>query len=152
MPTTSVGFDDHGDILGSDALVRFGPTIDVNIGFDAAHQPGVAGRPDLPERRLLAVVDTGAMTSCIDSALAIELRLPVMDREDISGVHGVLAANVHLAQVYLPGLNWTVYGRFHGVHLSEGGQPHSALIGRTFLQDFTMVYEGRTGSVTISND
>ena len=92
------------------------------------------------------------MTSCIDSALAIELRLPVMDREDISGVHGVLAANVHLAHIYLPGLNWTVYGRFHGVHLSEGGQPHSALIGRTFLQDFTMVYEGRTGSVTISND
>jgi predicted aspartyl protease len=152
MPTTSVGFDDHRDILGRDTLVRYGPTIDVNIGFDAAYQPGVSGRPDLPDRRLLAMVDTGAMASCIDSALAMELRLPVMDREDISGVHGVLAANVHLAQIHLPGLSWTVYGRFHGVHLSDGGQPHSALIGRTFLRHFTMFYDGRTGAVTISND
>jgi hypothetical protein len=29
---------------------------------------------------------------------------------------------------------------------------HRALIGRTFLQQFTMVYEGRTGTVTIHNE
>ena len=152
MPTTRVGFDDDRNLLGRDALVRSGPTIYVNIGFDAAYQPGVSGRPDLPDRQWPALVDTGAMASCIDSALAMELGLPVVDREHIAGVQGAFAVNVHLAQMYLPGLNWTVYGRFHGVHLSDGGQPHSALIGRTFLRSFTMVYDGRTGSVTISND
>ena len=57
-----------------------------------------------------------------------------------------------LAQIYVPDLDFTVYGRFRGVRLSDGGQPHSALIGRTFLRHFTMFYDGRTGAVTISND
>ena len=48
-------------------------------------------------------------------------------------------------------LNFTIYGMFAGVHLVAGGQIHRALIGRTFLQHYTMVYEGRTGTVTISN-
>jgi len=38
------------------------------------------------------------------------------------------------------------------VDLIAGGQAHYALIGRTFLQSFTMVYEGRTGTVTLSNN
>jgi hypothetical protein len=45
-----------------------------------------------------------------------------------------------------------VYGLFAGVNLAAGGQPHQALIGRTFLRHFTMIYEGRTGTVTITND
>jgi hypothetical protein len=36
--------------------------------------------------------------------------------------------------------------------LLAGGQNHAALIGRTFLRHFTMTYEGRTGTVIISND
>ena len=43
-------------------------------------------------------------------------------------------------------------GRFAGVHLRAGGQPHFALIGRTFLEDFTMRYEGKTGMVTLSSE
>jgi hypothetical protein len=35
---------------------------------------------------------------------------------------------------------------------AAGDQAHHALIGRTFLQSFTMIYEGRTGTVTIHND
>lgn len=61
-------------------------------------------------------------------------------------------ADFYLAQIYITTLGVTVYGRFAGVHLVAGGQPHVALLGRTFLQHFTMTYEGRTGQVTISND
>ena len=57
---------------------------------------------------------------------------------------------LHLAQIYVPALGWTVFGQFAGVHLIAGGQLHYALIGRTFLRNFTMVYEGKTGSVTLS--
>jgi hypothetical protein len=53
----------------------------------------------------------------------------------------------------VPTLNVTIYGAFAGVHLAAGGQLHQALIGRTFLSSFsfTMVYEGATGTVTISS-
>ena len=45
-----------------------------------------------------------------------------------------------------------MYGAFAGVHLTAGGQVHTALIGRTFLQDFTLTYEGQTGRVSIANE
>jgi hypothetical protein len=98
----------------------------------------------------LALIDTGAQHSCIDSAVAKELRLPVLDRIRVSGVHGSLEVNVHLAQVHIPELGYTLYGGFSGVHLMEGGQVHVALLGRSFLRAFTLAYEGPTGSVTLS--
>jgi len=59
---------------------------------------------------------------------------------------------MHLGHVHVPALNFTIYGEFAGVDLVAGGQAHHALIGRTFLQNFTMTYEGRTGTVILSND
>ena len=52
--------------------------------------------------------------------------------------------------VYVPALDWTVHGSFAGVYLRAGGTPHYALMGRTFLRHFTMVYDGKTGAVTLS--
>ena len=63
MPTTSVGFDDGGGLLGRDALVRYGPTIYVQIGFDAEYQSGGGEGPSLPNQKLAALVDTGALES-----------------------------------------------------------------------------------------
>ena len=97
-------------------------------------------------------MDTGAQASCVDSALAMELGLPVVDRTQVAGIHGASEVNSHLAQIYIPDLEFTIYGQFAGVHLAAGGQTHSALLGRTFLRHFTMTYEGRTGTVTISSD
>jgi hypothetical protein len=69
----------------------------------------------------------------------------------VSGVHGSIEINMHLAQVRIPSLGWTIYGTFAGVHMQAGGQPHLALIGRTFLRNYTMIYDGKTGKVTLSN-
>lgn len=131
-------------------LVRFGPSLPVEIGFDPSYRPDTGGRPGLPPDRRPALVDTGALASCIDSDLAITLNLPIVDRQSVAGVHGSGDVNMHLAQIYVPALGCTVYGQFAGVHLIAGGQPHYALIGRTFLRQFTMVYEGKTGVVTLS--
>ena len=135
-------------------LTSLGPTLLVDIGFDPAYKPPPAGktRPAPGLTGLVALVDTGAAESCIDSLLAAQLKLPIVDRRKIAGAHGAQDVNVHLAQVFVPSLNWTMYGAFAGVHLAAGGQVHKALIGRTFLQHFTMIYEGRTGNVTLSND
>lgn len=135
-----------------DELVQYGPTIVVRIGFtpEVSHDGG--DRPSLPSTQFFALVDTGASESCIDSAVAMELGLPVVDREMVAGVHGAAPANVHLAHIYVPDLGIWINGRFAGVHLQAGGQPHSALIGRDVLRHFTMVYDGRTGMVSIEGD
>lgn len=107
--------------------------------------------PELPSVNLPALVDTGATLSCIDSSLAGRLRLPVVDRKPVIGVHGPVETDFYAAQIYIPALNWVTHGVFAGLPLTSSGQLHYALIGRSFLRNFTMTYEGRTGRVTISN-
>lgn len=133
-------------------LAQFGPTLLVYVGFDPDYVRDSEVPPNLPEATFPALVDTGAQENCIDSALAVELELPVVDRATIAGVQGATEVNRHLAQIYIPELDWTVYGTFAGVHLAAGSSAHTALIGRTFLQDFTLTHDGRTGSVTLAND
>lgn len=84
------------------------------------------------------------------SSIAANLNLPIIDRQRVAGVHGAGEVNVHLAQILIPSLDVAISGRFMGVHLYAGGQPHGALIGRTLLQHVTMIYNGITGSVVIS--
>jgi gag-polyprotein putative aspartyl protease len=134
-------------------LVLHGPTLGVQIGFDPAYNPQTPTRPPaLPQNLIVALVDTGATESCIDTGLAMSLNLPVVDRRTVGGVGGAHDVNMHLAHIHIPALTFTIHGLFAGVSLQAGGQHHQALIGRTFLQGFTMIYEGRTGTVTIHND
>ena len=123
----------------------------VDIGFDPNHRDGSAAPPNLQEKSVAALVDTGATESCIDSGLAMQLGLPIVNQLLVAGVSGQLQVNMHLAQILIPPLKFTIYGAFAGVHLAGGGQRHLALIGRTFLQNFVMIYNGRTGEVDISS-
>lgn len=152
MRSTKCGFQEGPGLPpASDRLVTWGPTLVVDIGFDPHWQasttapvPGITG--------LLALVDTGATESCIDNLLAAQLNLPLVDRRSVSGVHGAGEVNVYLAQVRIPTLNYVIYGAFAGVELRAGGQLHSALVGRTFLKNFRMLYEGPTGNVDLSTE
>lgn len=96
------------------------------------------------------MVDTGALNSCIDSGVAQSLGLPIVDAATISGAHGPGLVNFHLAQIYVPSLNFTNYGRFAGVHLHAGGQPYSALISRSFLRYMKLEYDGISGAASIT--
>ena len=154
MAQTKCGFNAApGGVSGQRLLVAYGPTVVVDIGFDPNFRPGVPVVIPVPGiTGIHALVDTGAGESCIDSLLAAQLRLPIVDRRPTSGIHGKKLANMHFAQVRITTLDYTIYGAFAGVDLVAGGQVHRALIGRTFLQNFTMVYEGRTGTVILSSD
>jgi len=99
-----------------------------------------------------ALVDTGATQSCIDSALAMALNLPIIDRQTVGGSAGSHEVNMHLGQIHIPTLGQTIYGAFAGVNLIAGGQQHLALIGRTFLMHFSMLYDGRTGTVYLTDE
>jgi hypothetical protein len=156
MPQTHCGFvdDPTAGVSGAALLVVYGPTIQVDIGFDPLFQPNSTAPVPPPTPAITgqhALVDSGASECCIDSLLAVQLNLPVVDRRPVSGIHGSEEVNIHMAQIHVPSLSHTVYGRFAGVHLAAGGQVHRAILGRTFLQHFKMVYDGTTGQVEISN-
>jgi len=153
MARTKCGFDDSPQGSGRDLLVALGPALLVDIGFDPQFDPHIPNQvPASAIRDVQALVDTGATESCIDSLLAAHLELPIIDRARVTGAGGAHDVNVHLAQIHVPRLHVTVHGRFFAVHLQAGGQIHKAFLGRTFLQHFTMIYEGRTGSVTIHDE
>ena len=146
MARTDSGYNNPSD------LIQYGPTIDVRIGYDPDYQPRPGRRAQLPPELLPALVDTGAMESAIDAGLADSLNLPALRRSQIAGAGGLFETTVYLAQIYIPELDFTIDGPFDSANLAAGGQPYYALIGRTFLMHFNMTYEGRTGSVIISND
>jgi predicted aspartyl protease len=151
VPETECGFDNiPSGPSGSVLLVRLGPTLFVDIGFDPSWVPK-QNTPTPGIRHVEALVDTGASESCIDDLLAAGLNLPIIDRRPIAGIAGQHMANVYLAQIRAPDLHFIQYGTFAGVNLAAGGQVHKALIGRTFLRNFRMAYEGTTGKVTISS-
>lgn len=151
MAQTSCGFNDGQGISGSNLLAFLGPTLIVDIGFDPNFKVNNTNTPIPGIKGVHALVDTGAAVSCIDNLLAAELKLPIIDRKPISGSSGSHLTNMYLAQIHVPSLNFNIYGAFAGVDLKAGGQMHSALIGRTFLQNFKMIYDGPTGNVTLSN-
>ena len=153
MPTIDCGFADFEPRERRLLLVEVGLTIPVQIGFDPGFDEITGADPILPSDLYPALVDTGASTNSIDADLAAALRLPVIYyNEEVSGSAGRHTADVYLAQVHIPELNRTISGRFVGVRLGAGGQLHQAILSRSFLQDFVLRYDGRTGRVTLSDD
>ena len=129
-------------------LLQFGPTIQVVIDqFKSADE---ASSVQSEDSIAYALVDTGATESCIDIALAQKLQLPIVDKINISGSDGAKIHNGYMAQIRVPILEFTQYGKFAGVNLTGGGQQHQALLGRTFLQNTIMIYDGLRGQITIT--
>ncbi len=146
-------------ITGSDNLMMKGPTTSVAIGFDpnlfhpdpATVQAAIAAVHAVQVPQLVdALIDSGARESCIDEALAGQLGLPVVDQIAAAGVGGQHQFNVYLAYIRVVALGFVQYGRFMGVRLAAGGQPHQVLLGRTLLQTMIFVYDGRDGTARLA--
>ena len=55
---------------GRDYLARIGPRLDVQVGFDPHfHQP--VGRPNIPDDRRVALIDSGASASTVSAGLTL---------------------------------------------------------------------------------
>ena len=153
MPTTRFAFRNSPERSAPDALALHGPTLRVEIGFDPDFPSGGSNRPNLPVDRIPALVDTGAEENYIDSTLASQLRLPVLERRQmITSALSSDEVDAYMAQIYIPALEYTIVGNFAGIRLASTHLRHRAVIGRSFLRGFTMLYEGQTGVVTLSND
>ena len=63
---------------------------------------------------------------------------------------GLYETEMYAAHVYIPDLDHLVVGNFMGARLLAGGLPHAILLGRTFLRNFSMTYDGPSGSVILA--
>lgn len=151
MRTTQAGFKSGKDgESAADLLARLGPTILVDIGLRS--RAPIGQPPDLPAKRVRALIDTGAGSDCIDEKLAQALRLPVSGEAEISGIGGRHNALIYTARLYVPDLDRLVFQSFAGVKLEDGDQWHRVILGRTFLRPYRLNYEGETGRVEIVED
>ena len=133
-------------------LLKTGPTIETILSVDAAP---ISGLPDGRQYlSLTALVDTGASGNCIDEELARGLGLRIIDFMPVSGIDGESERPLFLANIYVPRLEHAIFGLFTGVRLIDEREPdkspYQVLLGREFLQNFSMVYTGQTGEVVIT--
>jgi hypothetical protein len=142
MNTIECGFSDSNRLIGD------GPRILVDIGFDPAWRIGKVPTPK--DRDIVALIDTGAQECFIDCDLANHLQLPIVDRREVAGSMGKHEVDVYLAQLHVPPFSLVHYGKFAGAYLHRGGLPYEVLMGRTFLQTFLLMYDGRSGRVTLT--
>lgn len=56
----------------------------------------------------MGIWDTGATDSCITKSLADELGLPVIQKAQVNGVHGMQEANVYIVNITLNNQNITI--------------------------------------------
>ncbi|MGO9443198.1 MAG: aspartyl protease family protein [Thiobacillaceae bacterium] len=153
MPLFDATFKDGTGQPDKKPLLQFGPSILVSVGHYS--QPGfVSPTPQpvpTPTEITWALIDTGAGESCIDNALAKRLGLPVIDTMLISGSNGTFLHDVYLAHINIMGLEFFQFGRFAGVDLTGGQQAHGVLLGRTFLDNVMLIYDGLRGQITLTS-
>lgn len=149
------GFEATDALTSEQQLRRFGPTVHVEVGYDEVFDYkspfGVGRKPPFSVGcNVPALIDTGAVISCIDEQLAQDVGLALVDQQKIAGVDGEVMLNVYLAHIYFSGLGQLRWGRFTGARLSKGAHPQQVLLGRDFLQGTIMIYDGQTGAVRLS--
>jgi predicted aspartyl protease len=134
------------------ALISRGPVLQVTLSIPKViAQELVKQDMTVPEPIAgVALIDTGASTTCIDDAAAQKLGLPVIDVATIaSASHAATKINIYPATIDLIGVPITVTTeRALGANLSSQGL--IALIGRDLLQNFTLYYNGVMGQITLS--
>jgi predicted aspartyl protease len=124
-------------------LVDFGPNTTVSVGLDKSWRRDQQRPPNPDRTRIPALIDTGAQESAIDSALAAELKLPVVDKRIVAGV-GRMRVDVCLAQV----LRYTIEGHFAVIPLAAH-IGYDVVLGRTFLRHCTLTYDGKLGDADL---
>lgn len=99
-----------------------------------------AGKP-IPQKKVLALIDTGASGTCISDPIAKELGLIVRDIVPVQTPAGGTTQCIYDLGVALPSLIRNIFPVIAcGANLDN--QPYDALIGRDILSQCTFIYNG----------
>jgi predicted aspartyl protease len=129
-----------------------GPVLQVTLGVEQTiAQQLLAQGIKLPDPISgLALIDTGATSTCIDETVAQQLNLPVVDVVTIaSATHSEAKQNVYPALIEVVGLP-IKFNALRAIGVPLANQGLQVLIGRDLLQHCTLFYNGIIGSFTLS--
>lgn len=133
-------------------LIQRGPVVQVTVSLDQtmAAQILQSGGALPPPVTGYALIDTGASVTCIDDAAAQKLGLPVIDVANIaSASHASTQQNVYPMHMEITGADIGI-GSPRTVGAPLAAQGLLVLIGRDVLAHCMLVYNGATGSFTLS--
>lgn len=155
-------------------LVTIGPIIKATWSVPAPlkRKLAAAGRPVPASISGRLLVDTGATSTCISSAVASELGLQVVDTRETYGAHGLQKTDIVLATLTISISNdaglQTLITRdqlvsavpdletlFQQMGVRDGNVDSGRLIGllgRDFLRHAILTYNGPKGRITIEID
>lgn len=124
--------------------------VSISLGQAAAAQVVQAGGTVPASVTGLALIDTGASSTCIDADTATKMNLPVIDVVSMtSASHAATMQNVYPIQIEIIGVPIIVNAdRAMGAALSAQGL--LAIIGRDVLQHCIFVYNSVTGSFSLA--
>ena len=133
-------------------LLRQGPCVQVTVGLgqSIAKELLRQGKPLPKPVSGIALIDTGATSTCIDDAAARQLQLPVVNVVNVaSASHPSTEQNVYPIQIEVIGLPISIEAP-NAIGAALASQELLALIGRDVLQYCALFYNGITGEITLS--
>lgn len=154
MPLIDAGFKNQDGSPDGVNLLRYGPTISVVVAQVLSNSnTETSGNQKMPEgiKTVNALIDTGASSCMIDKNLAEELGLIAVDKAQVAGVNGSAEHLIYMAAILVPQLNIHQFGRFLAANLRSGGQEHEVLLGRDFLANTIMIYDGVRAQITVAS-
>lgn len=117
-----------------------GPVLTVSV-----HAPATGPDCEVASLRLRMLIDTGAAVCCIDSVVASQLGLPIVDVMQIATPTGGTEVYAHLAQLEIISADQTrtskTFTRLIGVDLAASGL--DGLLGREILKQYELTYGPR---------
>ena len=99
-------------------------------------------------------MDTGAWPSYLDVSVVRQLRLKPIDFAAPATLiqDQRRRLNIYAATIRIPALDLPRTAAYPALDFAEAGLPYGALIGRDFLGDLTMTYDGPSGSVVLCRE
>jgi predicted aspartyl protease len=96
----------------------------------------------------MALIDTGAISTCIDEETAKQMQLPIINVVNMaSASHPSTKANQYPVKFQIVGIPMFFNSTATGAPLKVQGL--IALIGRDLLQHCTMIYNGSLGQISL---
>ena len=139
MPrSVEIGHENRPDLLLNDGLI-----LEVLVGSTREK----LNRPQTPLR---ALIDTGAHFCFIDVAIADSLSLVPRGSAPVHGFGGTKNAPVFVGVIYVPESDYYWPDQIRGFRLPEGDSDFQVILGRRFLRNFELKYNGLTGKCTLT--
>jgi hypothetical protein len=139
---------DSGGLAGSGtALQREGPRIAIEIGVPIALAGFLrrSGLPVPPAQRGFALIDTGASITAVDEGVVAALGIQPIGQMKLSTPSQSRAAWLYATRLTCAGIAMPVLDVLDIVGCTLQPQGFIALLGRNFLRNVVLVYDGPTG-------